>query len=408
MSRRLSVEQIRTGYFVLTAANTIASQYYLNFLFFFLQDQFGFDDGDNLLVSALYGFIYIFSAWQCGRFAERRGYAFSIQLGFGLLALCMMASGLLDAAGDQGAAGHLWVLAAYSVVLLLTWPALEAVTTAFARPSRLPQLVGIYNCTWASAAAVAYFTGGALYESLDAVAVFWIPAGLFGVQFIVARWLAAQLPTELPPPDASGHGRPEPIAFEQRVPPRTFLTLAWVASPFSYVAIYTILPIIPGLAVRLGLSPTESGIFCSVWMFARLATFGVLWGWHGWHYRFRWLIAAQVLVVISFATILLAPTLAVLVAGQLAFGVAVGVIYYASLFYSMDVGEHAKAEHGGIHEAVIGLGSFAGPAVGAVALGLVPSRPNVGVVAVSGLLASGVVVLLVIWTRAKQKIARST
>jgi len=400
---RLSTEHVRTGYFALTAANTLASSYYLNYLFFLLQERFGFGNRDNLLVSALYGFIYIFSAWQCGRFAERRGYSTSVQLGFGSLALCMIVSGLLDAWGIRSAAGHLVVLSVYSVVLLLTWPALEAVTTAQAPASRLPHLVGVYNCTWSSASAIAYFTGGALYERLGSVAVFWIPATLYSLQFIAARWISAREGAAIAPdePAEAAPVHPEPAAFQQSVPPKTFLTLAWVANPFSYVAIYTILPVMPGLAVRLGLSATETGIVCSVWMFARLATFVGLWGWKKWHYRFRWLMAAQALLVASFASILLAPTLAFLIASQIAFGLAIGLIYYSSLFYSMDVGD-TKAEHGGIHEAVIGLGSFAGPAVGAAALRLVPHQPNAGVLAVTGVLAAGLGVLLTIWRRAKK------
>jgi MFS family permease len=403
MNRRLSISHVRAGYYLLTAANTVASQYYLNFLFFLFRDRFGFGSRENLLVSALYGFIYIFSAWQCGKFAERRGYGTSIQLGFGSLALCMIVSGLLDALAIGGAMGHLVVLAAYSVVLLLTWPALEAVTTAHAPASQVPRLVGIYNVTWSSAAAVAYFTGGALYEWFGSVTVFWIPAVLFTAQFLAARWLAGherRVVAELPRARVEEVHHPEAAAFVQSVPPKTFLSLAWIASPFSYVAIYTVLPIIPTLAMRLGLSATQSGVFCSVWMFARLIAFAGLWHWTGWHYRFRWLVASNVLLIVSFAAILLAPSLRALVAAQIAFGLAIGLIYYSSLFYSMDVGD-AKAEHGGIHEAVIGLGSFAGPAVGAVALRLVPNQANAGVAAVSGLLTIGLAVLVVTWRHAK-------
>ena len=293
-------------------------------------------------MSALYGIIYTFSAWQCGRFAERRGYATSIQLGFGLLAACMVASGLVDLTGPESAMAHLVVLSVYSVVLLLTWPALEAVTTARAPASRVPRLVGIYNCTWSSAAAIAYFTGGALYEWLGTVAVFWIPASLFSLQFLAARWLAVherRAVADLRRPQKEAAHSPEAAAFRQSVPPKTFLSLAWIASPFSYVAIYTVLPVIPSLALRLGLSATVTGILCSVWMFSRMITFVGLWRWTGWHYRFRWLVAANGLLIVSFAGILLAPALAWLVMAQVAFGMAIGLIYYSSLFYSMDVGE---------------------------------------------------------------------
>jgi predicted MFS family arabinose efflux permease len=404
--KRLSVEQVRAGYFALTAANTLATQYYLNYLFFYLHDRFGFGNLGNLGVSALYGFICIFSAWQGGRFAERRGYATSIQLGFGSLAVCMVASACFGAEWLDSAAGLVGGLVLYSVVLNLTWPALEAVTTAHAPPARVPHLVGIYNATWSSSAAVAYFTGGALYEALGPVAVFWIPAALFVGQWIVARRLgieearsvaAGQWPEVHP---AAEGPRAEATHPTSSVPAAVFLRLAWVANPFSYVAIYTVLPVMPGLALRLGLSPTETGIFCSVWMFARLAAFLILWAWRGWHYRFRWLLGAHTLLIVSFAAILLAPDLAVLVSAQIAFGLSIGVIYYSSLFYSLDVGE-AKAEHGGIHEAVIGLGSFVGPAVGAGALLLFPGHLYAGALAVSGALAIGLGALTVIWARSR-------
>jgi len=69
------------------------------------------------------------------------------------------------------------------------------------------------------------------------------------------------------------------------------------------------------------------------------------------------------------------------------------LIYYSSLFYSMDAGE-AKGEHGGIHEAAIGLGNMSGPLIGALALQLWPARLESGAVAVSLLLVGGWLALL--------------
>src|SRR5262249_25141363 len=123
--------------------------------------------------------------------------------------------------------------------------------------------------------------------------------------------------------------------------------------------------------------------------------FFLLWFWEGWHYRFRWMVAAYVGLLASFAAVLLAPNLASLITAQVVFGVAVGLIYYSSLFYSMDTSE-AKGEHGGIDEAAIGLGIFAGPAMGAASPYFLPDYPNGGVLAVSGLLAAGLAGLLAI------------
>src|SRR5205823_15070998 len=96
-----------------------------------------------------------------------------------------------------------------------------------------------------------------------------------------------------------------------------------------------------------------------------------------------------------FVLILLVPNLAVLVAAQILFGIALGLIYYSSLFYSMDISE-TKGEHGGIHEAAIGLGNFAGPVLGAASLHFLPQHPNSGALAVTALLVIGLAGLLVI------------
>jgi len=82
---------------------------------------------------------------------------------------------------------------------------------------------------------------------------------------------------------------------------------------------------------------------------------------------------------------------------QVFFGAAIGLIYYSSLFYSMDASD-TKSEHGGIHEAAIGIGNCLGPAAGATALWLAPQNPSTGAWAVTGLLLTGLGGLL--WRRA--------
>jgi hypothetical protein len=76
--------------------------------------------------------------------------------------------------------------------------------------------------------------------------------------------------------------------------------------------------------------------------------------------------------------------------------VSVGLLYYSSLFYSMDRSE-TKGEHGGIHEAAIGLGNCAGPAVGAATLQLLPQHSQSGTFAVIVLLLFGLGGLVQIW-----------
>src|SRR5690606_18740258 len=121
-----------------------------------------------------------------------------------------------------------------------------------------------------------------------------------------------------------------------------------------------------------------------------------------WHYRFRWLAGGFALLTLSFIAIRLAPWLWVVIAAEVAFGVTAGLMYYSSLFYSMDVGE-AKAEHGGLHEAAIGAGIFAGPAIGALSLHFFPHWQNASAFAVSGTLLVGLSLVWSTWARAKRK-----
>jgi MFS family permease len=148
----------------------------------------------------------------------------------------------------------------------------------------------------------------------------------------------------------------------------------------------------PGLANRMELNLATAGIFCSIWFFARFAAFFILWRWTGWHYRFSWLICAYWVSLLCFLCILLVPQFHIIIAAQIIFGFCVGLIYYSSLFYSMDQSD-TKGEHGGFHEAAIGSGLFTGPTVGATGLYLFPQYPSSGAWAVAGLLTFGLGVI---------------
>ena len=377
-----------------TALSTIATFYHFSYLFFLLRDRYSFDNRLNLRVAALHGAIYVFAAWQGGRFAERRGYTASLTAGFVGLFLCMVIGALVSSA-----AALLAVMAVYTIVLLLVWPALEALAIADEPPERVPHLVGLYNLTWSGAAALAYFTGGPLYDRIGARMIFGIPAVIFLVQLVFLFWLSRRPASASPRPVADVAAVVSSMPDDFRGSPErsvTFLRLAWLANPLSYMAIYTLLAVMPGLAASLGLTPTQVGLFCSIWFFARLGSFILLWQWPGWHYRFRFLAGGYASLMASFLAILLAPNLAVLVIAQVAFGASAGLTYYSSLFYSMDLSE-AKAEHGGLHEAGVGVGICAGPLVGTAALQMFPAWPQAGAIAVTAVLTGGLVTMLAVW-----------
>ncbi len=380
--------RVKIGVFVLEGMNSLATSLYFNYLFFHMREQFGFGNLGNLLLCAVSGFVYMLVAQFGGRFAQRHGYFFALRIGFSVMAVALVLGSFAGTVPECFATMILWTLG-----MSFTWPTLEATISEQEPPARLQRLIGIYNVVWASGTALAYFIGGAMLEKLGPLSIFLVPAALHVAQLGLLTWLAHlnRHATSAPAAFVAGLSA-ETASRRSPVPPAMFLKMALLANPFAYLAMNALLPVIPQVSAKLGLTPMFAGFFCSVWFFARAASFVVLWQWTGWHYRFRWLAGAYVAMALGFAVILLDAHLWFLVLAQIVFGAAVGLIYYSSLFYSMDVGE-TKGEHGGFHESAIGAGICAGPAVGAAALRFFPEAPNMNIWAVGGLLAIGFLVL---------------
>jgi predicted MFS family arabinose efflux permease len=388
--------QFKAVCFAIEGMSSFSVSFYSYYLYFLMQQQFGFGDKNNLALAASLGFIYVFASWQAGRFAQRCGYFTALKLGFSVMILAL-------AAGSQlhSAPGLILATLALTVGMCFLWPTIEALVSEGEDAAGLPRAVGTYNVVWAGTNALALFSGGTLVEKFGFNCIFYIPFVILITQLALIFWLekqgneiarnAGHEPAPRLPPDPH---RPSPAKS------RAFLRMAWLSNPFAYIAINTLIAVLPGIAARFQLTPMFAGFACSLWGFARLGTFFALWFWPGWHYRFRWLVTAFALLIASFAVILAVPNLVVVLVAQIFFGVAIGLIYYSSLFYSMDAGE-AKSEQGGIHEAAIGVGNFVGPGVGAASLQFFPQYAHNSVIAVSVLLLFGLGGLLAIWKTAR-------
>jgi MFS family permease len=387
-------------YFVIEALNSLGTSFYYFNLFFFMTREFGFGNLGNLGLSATNGFLYMFAARYAGRYGQQRGYHRALRIGF-----TVMFGAMIIAFVSRSAAGQLAVMAVWTLGMCFTWPTLEAVVSEGESPARLQRSLGIYNLIWAGGSAFSYFAGSAILELFGPRSLFVIPALMHALQWIVLTladrgfWPARNADSRpLKIPDTAIELNPRPIART-----KVFLKLAWMANPFAYVAINTVAATMPTLASRLGLSPMLVGVFCSIWFFARLGTFLLLWLWPGWHYRLGWFLAACVSLIVSFVGISLGHARWVVIASQIVFGIAIGLVYSSSLYYSMDAGD-SKGEHGGIHESVIGAGIFLGPAVGMVGMILFPSQPDivtwfVGTLLVFGMGAVGFVAARFVWER---------
>jgi predicted MFS family arabinose efflux permease len=395
--RREMNRKIKFACFSLEGLNSFATVLYFNYLYFFMRDHFGFGDKRNLLLAAWMGFIYIFMAWQAGKFAQRRGYFSALKIGFSVMAASLVV-GLIS----NSAAGQVAAASGVTIGMCFIWPTLEALASDSETAARLPNVVGLYNVIWAVTNALAYFIGGTLIVAFGYKIIFVLPLGIILFQLALVFWMHRHA-TELAREALNKPKAELPLEPHQPASPRakTFLRMAWLSNPFAYIAIQTLIAVIPGIAAKFRLTPMSAGFICTLWCFVRLAAFFALWHWTAWHYKFRWLAAAFVSLILSFAAILMSPNLALLIVAQFFFGAAIGLIYYSSLFYSMDAGD-TRGEHGGIHEAAIGLGNCLGPAIGAAALQWAPPEfHEAGAIAVSALLLCGFGGLIGIWKTAR-------
>jgi predicted MFS family arabinose efflux permease len=384
--------KLKIGYFTLEGLNSFATTYYLYYFYFYMQQVFGFGNRANLALAALNGAIYAVASVYAGRFAQKHGYFLALKVGFAGM-LCPLLLGSLV----HSPAAHIVIMGFTVFGMCFTWPTLEALVSEDEGPAGLQRMVGIYNIAWAATGALAYFIGGALLQKLGLKSLFLVPVAIQAIQLGLTFWLeaAAQKEKQQKPSSIVVEAADAEIAAQPLAVRKSFLKMAWLANPFAYIAINTTVAVIPSIASKFGLSTMMAGFLCSIWTFSRLGAFVALWNWSGWHFKFSWLLWSYVGLILTFAAILMVPNLAVLIAAQVLFGMALGLIYYSSLFYSMH-GSDTKSEHGGIHEAAIGVGNCAGPAVGALSIYFLPQFANSGAMAVSGLLLAGLGGLLVL------------
>jgi predicted MFS family arabinose efflux permease len=381
---RVTFPALKRSVFILEGLNGFASSIYFNYIFFFLRDNFGFGAKGNLLFCAVNGLIYAIGAFYGGKIAQRRGYFPSLIGGWAIMVFALIVAFF---SGEQSIAGHWTAMIFWTIGVCVTWPCLEATTCEGESAATLPRKVGIYNFVWSIAFAVGLFSGGMIMAALGSKSMFLLPAIIHAVQIVMVANLKTPGKSwhELPGAPVQTAAGPHESDVQRN---KMFLRMAWLANPFAYIAMNTVIPLIPQVAANLHLSKIGAGCFCSIWMFARTASFVALWKWTAWHYRFGWLVASFAVMIVTFAAILLFTNLWILVAAQIFFGFAVGLIYYSSLFYSMDASD-SKGEHGGVHEAAIGAGIFGGPAIGYTALYLFPINPNSSALAVSVILTLG-------------------
>jgi MFS family permease len=331
-------------------------------VFFWAKLRFGYSDAENLFMGALQGFVAIFSTRYGGKLADRVGYE-------RVLTVCVAMMALTMAVGWISAWRYtpLVVSAIYVLFAGATWPALEALILHCPGRLTVPNRLGLYNISWSSGNAIGIVISGALFK-WNPNSIFWVAAVVHGVQVF---WLAlGKRSSDLVSPSQID----EEIPMESGRPiseKRTFMHLAWIGNGLAFLMVVGFNALVPEMAIRLNLIPSMAIWLSCALPIMRTVAFVICWRWEGWHYSLPWLQSALWLAPLSLGLIFFSNQIFPTLVGMVIFGLCFGLTYSGSLYYTLDYGHAAKGEHAGLHESIIGIGSFVGPllAAGVAAMG---------------------------------------
>jgi MFS family permease len=172
-------------------------------------------------------------------------------------------------------------------------------------------------------------------------------------------------PTHLP------HDHPERPPAQRLARYRVLMISSRWAMLGSYVLLFLLVPLVPAVLREIGLSSGPASAAASLMDVMRVVTFAVMGLWTGWYGRPTPLVLSVLALPAGAALVLFSGSLTGVLLGEVIFGVACGVCYFASLYYAMVV-KNASVDAGGIHEGLIGTGFALGPAVGLLGYALAP------------------------------------
>jgi hypothetical protein len=382
--------------YVVEGLASVAANLLLMGIFFYTQRQFGWGLSSNLMLASGQGAFYVVGALAAGRAAERLGRRRLLLLLQAALASVALLCIALPTAPAMAA-----LVLVYSMLSAVQWPLMESwacsgggTGTPRDQADRLAQRVGRYNLVWSGVNAATLAGSGVLIQ--------WWPAGVFLLAAVsnVAAGLLVLASDGAESAAAGEVGGPAPAAEPELAAMRTeALWLSRIALPSSYVLVYSLSAMLPSLGVLRPLATGWRTIVGSIWFASRWVMFAVLGRTVFWHTRPRLMLAATALMGLAFLGTALRPSdvwpalgesavtdLALMIGWQILLGAAMGLIYAASLYFGM-VLSHGSTEHGGYHEALIGLGSTLGPAAAAAAHRLDPDGVRSSATTVAGIIA---------------------
>lgn len=303
-------------------------------------------------LQAVSSVVYVFMCILVGRLSDRFSKGSLLRVG------CLITAAACVLIGRSESYLMLLLLAPVAGLgASLFWPPIQGAIGAEAKPETLEKSIGLFNILWSTGKALGFLTAGAIHRPLGTSSSLLLAAG--GAVLVVLFY---------PWRDAKG----SPTLPEDPVDPglRTkFLRMAWVAN-FVLFGVGSLITIHyfkfvhhHQIGVRL-LGSTEKffGLYLGLIYLSQTLVFVVLSRTSKWTYKRGILYGTH--LVLAIAMILVAfvrSELAILATAPLV-GIGLGFGYCASIYYSL----HTPKGHGkysGMHEAVLGSGTFLLPLV---------------------------------------------
>ena len=380
-----SVETMRRSPVLLYAAesaNSAAGTLLTVGLLFYMTHRFGWSARENFTVAACQGMLYVLGALSAKRLAGRWKRIVALQTLYIVMPVFAISAGIF--ATIDWAIPTALIVAVETGMMGASWPLLESLVSAAGDPSRLSRRLGWYNIVWATTGALALALSGSIIQHLPPWGFFGIVAAMHlsaGAAITLRRSLRARLAAE--PAVASGTNKVESTHPADEYSERILKLALWlsrIALPSTYVVIFSLAPALPTLHVIEKLSPALATVQCSIWFVARAVAFIVLGNTSFWRRRPVLVLVASITMLFGFIGTLISGSLTgvdfstallLMALAQFLLGLSLGTIYACSLYFGMAI-SRGSTEHGGYHEALIGLGQVLGPVVGMIAQWLHP------------------------------------
>lgn len=296
--------------------------------------------------------VYALSCAAGGVFADRYGRSRMLPLG-----CCILIIADCSILWVSRVSHLFFLVAAASLGAAMFWPSVMKWVGEQGEHAGLGKRVGAFNIAWSSGIMVGPFLAGQLY-GLDYRIPYLVAASIVLCILIILVVFRRRLEST----EAGGE--------ETVIPPpagdvRGFIYVAWLANFAIWFTIGASENLFPKLAVSLDISVANLGGIVALVGLGQMLMFFVLSHTERWHFKLWLLISFQVVGAAGAAHFLFFSSTGLFGLGFLMIGLAGGLTYFSSLFYSL----YSRGRRGmksGLHEAVLAAGVGIGPLAGGI------------------------------------------